>query len=359
MAKDYYEILGVKRNADAKEIKSAYRKLARKYHPDVNPNDKSAEARFKEASEAYDVLSDPEKRKLYDQFGSQWEQINQSGGPNGGVHFDFGGSGPGGFFEQIFGNFRGGGAEFEEFDFAPAGASPRDLEKTVELSLEEIDKGTTRTLTYQSGDACKTCDGMGSIRTGAGRQCQVCHGSGRVKTMFGITQPCQACGGSGTTSREVCPTCRGTGVVPTTKKVEVKIPAGIQEGKKLRVPGKGVVGTGGRAGDLFVTIKEAPHPRFRRKGEVLEVDVEVPFTTAALGGEIRVPTLRGSVSMKIPEGTQSGQSFRLAGQGISKLGGSRGNLVAKIKMTVPKKLTDQQRKLLKELADLAEEKVKA
>jgi molecular chaperone DnaJ len=340
MAKDFYELLGVKRSADQKEIKAAYRKLARKHHPDVNPGDKAAEAKFKEISQAYEVLGDPEKRRLYDQYGQNWEAVQNMGGagPGGAVHFDFGNMGPGGmggFFEQIFGNLR----TEDDFmgDFAARGAAPRDLEKVIELTLEEIDKGTKRTLTYQSNDACKTCDGAGAVRTSA-RKCQVCGGSGRARTVFGITQPCQACGGTGSATVEVCPTCHATGTTPTTKRVEVTIPPGLPEGKKLRVPGKGMVGTGGRAGDLYVSVKWLPHPVFR--------------PTAALGGEIKVPTLRGGVKMKIPAGTQSGQTFRLAGQGITKLGGNRGNLMAKVKITVPRHLNKRQRDLLNELAEM-------
>lgn len=350
MARDFYEVLGVKRNADDKEIKGAYRKLARKFHPDVNPNDKTAEAKFKEVSQAYEVLGNPEKRKLYDQYGHQWENIQSPGAQGGGVQFDFGGAGQG-FFEQIFGNIRGARHEDIEFGMDSHGVPPRDIEKVVELTLEEIDSGTKRSLTYQTNDACKTCDGMGVVRRPSGRKCQVCGGAGRVKSMFGISQPCQACGGTGVANAEICPTCHGARTTSTTKKVEVTIPPGMPDGKKLRVPGKGIAGSGSHAGDLFVTIKERSHAKFKHVGEKLEVDVEVPYTTAALGGEIRVPTLARPVTMKIPEGTQSGQSFRLAGQGLHKLGGARGDLLARIKITVPKKLSESERVLLRQLAD--------
>ena len=309
MAKDYYQILGVSKKADEKDIKSAYRKLARKHHPDVNPNDKTAEARFKEISEAYDVLSDPEKRKLYDQYGQNWEAAqNFSGGipdADGGYQFHFTGPGGGGFesiFEHLMGGMRGGQG-FHEMDFdAMQTAQPRDLEKIVEVSLEEIDSGTKRTLTYQTMDAQRT--------------------RGQVAT------------------------------VPTTKKVEVKIPAGIADGKKLRVPGKGHAGVNGKAGDLYVVIKWAQHPQFKPIGENLEVEIAVPYTTAALGGEVRVPTLRGSVKMKIPGGTQSGQSLRLAGQGITRMSGGKSDLMARVKITVPKHLGEKERKLLEEIADM-------
>jgi DnaJ-class molecular chaperone len=306
MAKNYYDLLGVSKNAEEKDIKTAYRRLARKYHPDVNPNDKTAEAKFKEISEAYEVIGDAEKRALYDQYGSNWEQANQfstqpGGHDMGNFGFHIGGNG-GGFetiFEQFFGGSRGrGGFEFQDVE----ASQPRDVDKIVELTLEEVDAGTKRTLTYQ------TMDGQ--------------------RTPNGIT------------------------TVPTTKKVEVKIPAGIADGKKLRVPGKGAAGGNWRAGDLYVVIKVVEHPQFQLNGDVLEVEVPVPYTTAALGGEIKVPTLRSTVTMKIPEGTQSGQKFRLGGQGVSRLSGGRTDLMAKVKITVPKRPSPQEKQLLKELAEL-------
>lgn len=311
MAKDFYKILGVTKGADEKEIKSAYRKLARKYHPDVNPNDKSAESKFKEISEAYDVLSDPEKRRLYDQYGSNWEAVQNGGfsaGPPGSGGADMGDYADmrfGGFesiFEQFFSGRGSRGATDYSFQDMET-SQPRDVEKVIELSLEEIDSGTKRTLTYQTMDAQRTPNGITTI--------------------------------------------------PTTKKVEVKVPAGIANGKKLRVPGKGAAGANGKAGDLFVTIKWAEHHSFRPTGENLEVEVPVPYTTAALGGEIKVPTLRGSVTMRVPEGTQSGQVFRLGAQGISRMNNGRTDLMARIKITVPKRPSDRERELLRQLADLS------
>ncbi len=319
MAKDYYATLGVPRTADAAEIKTAYRKLARKHHPDVNPNDPAAEARFKEVSEAHDVLGDPEKRKLYDQFGPQWEQVHQGGvhyEPSGGTGFGgeaghgfdfgtmFGGghSGGGGGFESLFEGFLGGGRGGRS-PFGGADASaPREHEATIEVPLEEIDAGTTRVLTYQ------TLDGQ-NLR-------------GQVAT------------------------------VPTTKRLEVKIPAGIADGKKLRFPGKGAAGANGKGGDLFVGVKWARHPRFTPKDGALEVEVPVSFTTAALGGEIEVPTLRGTVKMKVPAGSQSGRVHRLKGQGIATSATARGDLLARLKITVPASLTDEQRELFERLRDL-------
>lgn len=313
MAKDYYALLGVGKNADEKEIKSAYRKLARKYHPDVNPNDKSAETKFKEISEAYEVIGDAEKRKLYDQFGANWEHAQHFPGGGGqagpGDFGDFGGFHIGGnvgdfgsvgsVFEHLFGGRMRGGYEYQDMETS----QPRDVEKVVEVSLEEVDSGTKRMLTYQTMDAQRTPNGITTI--------------------------------------------------PTTKKVEVKIPAGIADGKKLRVPGKGAAGANGKAGDLYVVIKWAEHPSFALRGENLETEVSVPYTVAALGGEIVVPTLRSKVAMKIPEGTQSGQVFRLGGQGITRLNGGRGDLMAKIKITVPKRPSGRERELLQELANLS------
>ena len=307
---DYYKILGVPRGADEKEIKSAYRKLARKYHPDVNPGDKSAENRFKEVSEANEVLSDPEKRKFYDQFGENWEAA-QNGHFNPGNPFqgndagdfqniNFGGMGGfGTIFEQFFG---GGQAGFRGHDFEAG--RPKDVEREIELSLEDIDKGTTRTLTYQTMDAQRL--------------------KGEIST------------------------------IPTTKKVEVKIPPGIGDGKKLRVANKGHAGVNGRAGDLFVTVRWAKHDKIKVVGEHLEIDVPVSFVTAALGGEVKVPTLRNPITVKVPAGIQSGQTLRLAGQGISKLEGGRCDLMARIKITVPKHLTDAQKNLLEQFSKLEE-----
>ncbi|MBS1705776.1 MAG: J domain-containing protein [Armatimonadetes bacterium] len=347
MAKDFYKILGLDRTADDRAVKAAYRKLARKYHPDLNPNDKEAENRFKEVQEAYEVLSDPEKRAKYDRFGANWDRVvddpSQWGGS--GVNFDPGDLG------SIFSQFFGGGG-FSEADVAQPrnrGAQPSDVEKTVELTLEEIDSGTKRTLTYQVNDSCKTCDGTGQVRLRQPKPCRQCGGSGQMRSVFGV-QPCTACHGRGRTDLEACPTCSGAGVLPTTKRVEVTIPAGIQEGKKLRVPGKGSMGANGRAGDLYVLVKELPHSNFKRKGDDLETEVTVPYYRALLGGEIKVDSIRpGSLSMRIPECTQSGQTFRLADQGLSLLGGKRGNLLVRVKIGIPKALSSEEKDLLKKI----------
>lgn len=305
MATDYYKTLGVPRGADEKEIKTAYRKLARKHHPDVNPNDKASEAKFKEISEAYDVLGDAEKRKLYDQYGANWDQVAHGGASAedfGGFHIPGGMGGFESIFEQMFSGGRPGGnrvgVDFRDFETH----QPKDVEKVIELTLEEVDLGGKRTLTYQTMDAQRT---KGDVAT-----------------------------------------------VPTTKKVEITIPAGIQDGKKLRVPGKGQAGANGKAGDLYVVVRVVPHPKFHLVNDNLEVEVPVSYVTAALGGEIHVPTLRSALTMKIPAGTQSGQSFRLGGQGLAKLGGARGDLMAKVKITVPKPLPEAERRLLEQIRDL-------
>ena len=268
------------------------------------------------------------------------EQTSAFNIPSGGTGFES-------IFEQLFQNI--GQETVQQQRHATAA---RDIEKVVEVTLEEVDSGTKRSLSYQAMDACKSCDGRGVIYLRSSRRCATCGGSGKQRSMLGMSQICPDCHGSGSSSTENCPSCKGEGAIPTVKKVEVTIPAGISDGKKLRIPGKGTVGTGHRAGDLYVVIKLLPHAKFNLTGDNLEVDVDVPYTVAALGGEITVPTLRTKVKMRIPEGTQSGQTFRLGGQGLAKLGGNRGNLMARIKITVPKKLTEAERRLLNELASL-------
>lgn len=315
MTTDYYKVLGLTHGADEKAVRDAYRKLARMYHPDVNPNDPKSEAKFKEVSEAYEVLKDPEKRKKYNQFGPQWENVQHASQ-------DFQSGGGGGFetiFEQIFTNF-GGEGSFGQVRFQQI--PPKDVERVIDVTLEEIDTGTSRTLTYGIEDVCKQCKGQRSVTTSKG-------------------------GG-----RASCPTCHGTGHTATTHKVEVKIPAGISDGKKLRVPGRGSVGSNGRAGDLYVVVRETKHKVFKRVGEDTEVEADVPYVVAALGGEISVSTMRGSVSMKVPAGSQTGQLFRLGGQGITKLGGGRGSLRVRIKITVPTELNREERVLLEKIREM-------
>jgi DnaJ-class molecular chaperone len=298
--KDYYKILGVERNASEKEIKAAYRKLARKYHPDVNPGDKSAEEKFKEVSEAYEILSDKDKRTKYDQFGQYWQAAQQQGGaqpppgwenvPPGGFDFGQGGfeGGFGDIFDLLFGQGRGGGAKTKERGrpgWTPARG--RDVEAEIEVTLDEA-----------------------------------FHGTSKVFTIDG-------------------------------RRIEVKIPKGVKDGQKIRLAGQGEPGRGTQRGDLYLTVRLKPDPRFERKDDDLYTDISVPYTTAALGGEVQAQTPSGKVNMKVPAGTSSGQTFRLAGQGMPKMKeNGRGDLYARAKVTVPKTLTDKERELLTELAKL-------
>jgi DnaJ-class molecular chaperone len=295
MPRNYYDILGVSKSAEEREIKAAYRRLARQYHPDVNPNDPTAAAKFREVSEAYEVLGDADKRAKYDQYGANFEQFSDGFADYGnGMNFDFGGSFST-IFEQIF-QSRGG--------VAAEAYAPQDFERTIEVPLEEIDRGTTRVLTYQTMDSHMSRE--------------------RVTT------------------------------IPQSKRVEIQIPAGFPDGGKLTVPGKGTAGVNGRAGNLVVTVRWATHPNFRIHDGALETDLVLPFTTAALGGTARVATLRGSVSLDVPEGTQSGQRFRLSGQGIATRTGGRTDLYARVKISVPKHPRGEVRELLKRLAELTE-----
>ncbi len=337
MTKDLYDVLGIERDADERTIKAAYRRLARKYHPDLNAGDAQAEAKFKEVAQAYEVLSDPEKRATYDQFGVHGDQAAQF---QGNPFQDVGDLGS--IFEQFL-----GGIDSPFSQPRQKGAAAENVEFSVDLTLEEIDSGTTKSLSYNVMDACKSCDGTGQVRLRNLQSCRKCSGSGRVQTVFGA-QPCPDCRGSGKSSLENCPTCRGQGVMTTTRKVDVKIPAGIQAGKKLRVPGRGSVGTNGRAGDLYVVIHELPHRQFTRKGDDLETTLEVPFEVAVLGGEASVPTLRGKVRLTIGECTQNGQVLRLSNQGLASMKGGRGNLLVRVRVVIPKSITPAEREALQQ-----------
>ena len=367
MSKDYYQLLGISKSATEKEIKSAYRRMARKYHPDVNPGNKEAETKFKEVSEAYEVLGNAEKRKLYDQFGSNWEHAQQfkgrgagsSGGfgDMGGFQFQTSGDDPfGNLFEQFFGSVSGtsaaSGKTRQQKRQAKAKAS--DVEKVVEITLEEVATGTKRSLTYQVMDACKSCDGTGLVALRTERSCSACGGTGKAKGLLGFSQHCSVCGGSGKSSLERCPSCSGSGAIATTRKVEVTIPKGISDRKRLRVPGRGAKGADNRSGDLYVLIHVKPHERFTRLGDDLETTVSVSYLTAILGGEIKIPTLQSTVSMKIPAGTQNNQVFRLSNQGLPRLANGKGNLMARIHIEVPKEVSKKEQKLLTDLQKLQE-----
>ncbi|MCC6446191.1 MAG: molecular chaperone DnaJ [Armatimonadetes bacterium] len=357
--KDFYKVLGVSREATEKEIKQAYRRLARQYHPDVNPGDKKAEDKFKEISEAYEVLSDPDKRKKYDQFGEYWKQAGNAGqGFEGfsGARPDFGGFNfSGDNLGDIFDNlFRGRGG---------ATTQPRveaqDVQAEVGISLREAYSGTARTIQIAAPEMCSRCAGTGQVATGRTQTCPSCQGSGRRRAgsgIFTIGGTCEQCGGAGQINLDPCRECAGTGATQKVRRVEVKIPAGVHDGAKIRLAGEGGAGSDGQRGDLYLIVKVAPDPSFERKGDDLYCDLPVTFTEAALGAEVDTPTLKGSVKLKIPAGVQGGQSVRLAGRGMPHLRGSAsGDLFVRVKIAVPRNLSDRERELIEELQKIRPE----
>jgi len=368
--KDYYQILGLPKTATEKEIKAAYRKLARQYHPDVNSGDKTAEDKFKNVGEAYEVLSDADKRAKYDQFGDQWKSYSQ-GGPQSGAggysDFDFGGMGGGqggmdDFLASLFGGGAAGGSTggFGGFSAGrPARGTqqmPQNVEYPLEISLEDAYKGATRSLTVSLPETCGRCGGAGAVSAGKNKPCPLCGGTGKVKGGRGLfgNSLCPQCSGTGQAT-EICPDCHGEGTVTRQRKLtDVKIPAGVADGQRIRLAGQGAGG-----GDLFLKVKIRPSAQYERTGDDLRTDFAVPYTVAALGGEASVETFGGRKTLNVPPGTQSGQSFRLTGLGMPKLkGGGSGNLYAKVKMTVPKDLSPREKDLLTELAKLRSDAVK-
>ncbi|MEP6754178.1 MAG: DnaJ C-terminal domain-containing protein [Chthonomonadales bacterium] len=320
--KDYYKILGVPKTADEREIKVAYRRLARKYHPDVNPGDETAEAKFKEISEANEVLSDAEKRAKYDQFGDQWKAYSgpqpQGGWQTGQQGFSGGDFQDFGSLQDMFETFFGGKVRTERQD-----TTGEDIEFALELSLEEAVRGGERVQNFNLEDMCPACDGSGQARDPKGR--------------FIL--------------RGVCPECKGRGRVKVARQVTVKIPAGISEGKRLRLAGQGAAGSTGRRGDLYLRIVIKPHALFTRLGDDIYADINVPFTVAALGGDAHVDTIGGLKTLNIPAGVQSGQKIRIAGQGSPTSDGKKkGDFYAVVRITVPKQLSDREREILKEFA---------
>lgn len=332
--KDYYKILGVDKKASEKEIKSAYRKLARKYHPDVNPGDKVAEAKFKEINEAQAVLTDPEKRKKYDTLGPDWEKRFQRAGAGTYTYTGRPGAGAGDFsdfFETLFGQ-RGqpgtagsrGGFDFDLgsiFGRGRARTQPQaergaDIEQPIEVTLQEALHGVERAFTLQTSNPCPTCHG------------------------------------TGLEGDNICPTCRGTGTVSRTRRLDVKIPKGVKEGSRIRIAGEGSPGTaGGSKGDLYLVVHMVPDPRFRREGDDLYTEADVPLTTLVLGGETNVQTLNGRLTVKVPAGSQNGRTLRLAGQGMPQLKGSKqGDLYVKLNAVLPTHLNETQRSLFEQLA---------
>jgi molecular chaperone DnaJ len=349
--RDYYEVLGVTRTATEVEIKSAYRKLAMKHHPDKNPGDKAAEEKFKEAAEAYAVLADTDKRHMYDRFG----------------HAGLGGAATGGFDPNVFTGFEdilgGLGDIFGFGDMFSGGARRRagpqrgsDLRYDLEISFDESAKGTSTTIQIPRQEACETCHGSGAQPGTRATTCTQCHGRGQLRYQqgfFTVARTCGQCRGTGQVITTPCTTCRGTGRVQKDRKITVKIPAGIATGQRLRITGEGEGGPGGGPhGDLYVVIHVQEHPFFQRDGNDLFCEIPLNFPTLALGGKIRIPTLEGHDTFEVPEGTQSGSTFRLRGRGMPDVTGrGHGDLLITVKVVTPKKLTRDQRKLLEELGE--------
>ena len=322
---NYYDILGVSRDASGPEIKRAYRRLARKYHPDVNPGDKSAEAKFKKINEAYEVLSDKENRKKYDRFGDQWQYADQFARTGwqqaptrdfsrrgGSASFDFGESGLDSLFDELL-----RGTHTHTYTRRARPRQGRDIKSPIDITLEEAHHRTTRTISLQ------------------------------------ITEPCPTCQGNGRIQNVPCSSCHGTGAINRVKRLEVKIPAGVDNGSRVRIPGKGQPGYTGANGDLYLVISVKPHRLFERRGNDLHVELPVPLTTVMLGGEVQGPTLKGKLALRIPPETQNGRVFRLKGQGMPHLGNScRGDMLAKVNVVLPAKLSPQEKELFKRLSEL-------
>lgn len=352
--KDYYEILGVGREASADEIKKAYRTLTRKYHPDANPGDKEAEAKYKEINEAHEVLSDPQKRAQYDQFGYVGDVPPDGFGGFGGQTFTQ--EDIGDLFGDLFGGFGGSRRRSANPNAPRRGA---DLEAAVRLTLEEAYRGVKRKLEIPRLDTCRHCGGSGAEPGSNVSVCQTCHGSGQVtqviNTPFGQMRQastCPSCHGKGKTVDKVCTECRGQGRVKRTASVEVKIPAGVDNGTRLRVSSKGEAGVnGGPSGDLFILTEVMPDARFTRRGDDLNTTVEISFPQAALGCSIKVETFDGMEKLDIPAGTQAGSKLRIKGRGMPRLKGKgNGDMNILVKIKVPRTLTAKERELLKELA---------
>lgn len=346
MAKrDYYKVLDVPRNASEADIKKAYRRLAMKYHPDRNPGDKEAEESFKEAKEAYEVLSDEQKRAIYDQHGHDGIDAARQGGGGGG----FSGGDFGDIFGEVFGDIFGGGRRGGRSQVF-RGA---DLRYELELELPQAVFGYTTEIEIPRLMECETCHGSGAAKGHTPTTCDQCQGSGQMRIsqgFFQLQQPCNRCRGTGRIIRNPCDTCLGQGRVRRTRKLSVKVPAGVSTGDRIRLGGEGEAGrNGGPPGDLYIEMNVKPHPIFEREGDDLSCEVPVSFATAVLGGSVKVPTLEGDVSLKIPAETQSGRVFRLRDKGVKPVrGGDRGDLFCRVVVETPVNLSSDQRELLKQ-----------
>ena len=352
MAKpDFYETLGVDRGADEAALKSAYRKLAMKYHPDRNPDDATAEAKFKEANEAYDILKDPDKRAAYDQFGHAAFEGGGPGGGQGGGGFGFGG-GFADIFDEMFGDFGGGGRGGNRGQTGAAHGS--DLRYNMQISLEDAFVGRETQIRVPTAVSCDGCNGSGAAKGSHPSTCGACQGRGKVRAQqgfFTIERTCPSCNGAGQLIDDPCGSCNGAGRVRKEKTLKVTIPAGVEDGTRIRLSGEGEAGTmGGQTGDLYIFVAVAPHRMFQRDGADLHLRVPIPMSTAALGGSVEVPTIEGKrAKVTVPKGTQSGHQFRLRGKGMSVLRSqARGDMYIDVNVETPVNLSKRQEELLRE-----------
>ncbi len=354
--RDYYEILGISKNASGDEIKKAYRKLAMQYHPDRNPGNKEAEAKFKEATEAYEVLKDDQKRSAYNQFGHDAFGGGMGGGGRGGQNGGFDGFDFNDIFSNfsdIFGDFGGGNRQGKKRNAAQRGS---DIRYNIEISLEEAFRGANEKISFSIATQCDGCKGSGTQNGEKPSDCSTCHGSGKIRAQQGffiVERSCTSCAGTGQVIKNPCKTCKGDGRVNKNKTLSVKIPAGIEDGNRVRLSGEGEAGTrGGPAGDLYVYVSIKKHQLFTRKGDDIHCEIPLKFTTAALGGAVEIITIDGErTNIKIPEGTQNQDSFRLKSKGMSVInsGGRRGDMYVKVNIETPIKLSSEERDLLQKL----------
>ena len=355
--RDYYEVLGIQKGASEDEIKKAYKKLARKYHPDMNPGDKEAEEKFKEVNEANEVLSDPEKKARYDQFGFAGVDPNYGAGAGGGAYgggFDFGDLG------DIFGSFFGGGFGGGQRRNPSAPQRGESIRASVSVSFTEAAFGCEKSVTLERSEQCPTCKGNGCAPGTTPEICPDCHGTGTVQTrrqtpmgVFASNGPCRKCGGTGRLIHQPCPDCRGTGAVRKRKTIKVNIPAGIDHGQTISLRGQGNAGrNGGPAGDLLITVMVQPHELFRRDGVDVFCEAPITFAQAVLGAELEIPTIDGKVKYSIPEGTQTGTVFRLKGKGIPVLNGrGRGDQYVTVTIETPRNLNKEQKEALRRFSE--------
>ena len=355
--RDYYEVLGIQKGASEDEIKKAYKKLARKYHPDMNPGDKEAEEKFKEVNEANEVLSDPEKKARYDQFGFAGVDPNYGAGAGGGAYgggFDFGDLG------DIFGSFFGGGFGGGQRRNPNAPQRGESIRASVSVSFTEAAFGCEKSVTLERSEQCPTCKGNGCAPGTTPEICPDCHGTGTVQTrrqtpmgVFASNGPCRKCGGTGRLIHQPCPNCRGTGAVRKRKTIKVNIPAGIDHGQTISLRGQGTAGkNGGPAGDLLITVMVQPHELFHRDGVDVFCEAPITFAQAVLGAELEIPTIDGKVKYSIPEGTQTGTVFRLKGKGIPVLNGrGRGDQYVTVTIETPRNLNKEQKEALRRFSE--------